>query len=159
MKNTILIILTVFVVLVLGTGALLYFTRLEVTVPSVSVTFTPINNSDETVVYSYCYDGSDLLRGTKFGGYDCSEILSAKFGDVVVIPEKTIVSYWPMSKFEDIGISAQSATVSDVTDTTCSWNMFLYSDTSDVKTQNLELGMSEFVLSDLKDTILEIQCL
>ena len=88
--------------------AVMIKTHLNIVVPGLKFRFIPPNDSNAiTIEYSYIYDGSDLIRGPKFGKHAFSEVQKVESGEVVVVPEKIISNYWPFSEFFGIQINGE----------------------------------------------------
>lgn len=97
------------------------------------------------------------MRNTKFGGLGGSPILSAHTGDVIVIPSKRIISFWPFSHFSHLLINGEIANKG----ANCSYNVSIWSDDA-VKRLNLYTGLAEnrneYLFQNIKDHVLEIKC-
>ena len=159
-KITKIIALISFVILTVGISTILLVeTRLDVNVPSVKIVFTTPNSSDGLPVeYSYVYEGDDLIRGVKFGGHGFSEIKVTRTGQVIEIPVKHIVSYWPFSKFTFLQVNAVTS------DNNCIWiarfasdyGVSLYNDSD--RTEIFRDENRQYLLRNVINKVTEIQC-
>lgn len=94
----------------LGCVGILIANRLELTISQVTIKFLPPTTGSSqqmTVEYSYCYEGSDFIRGDKFGGYGCSPLLSTQTDQENIIPAKQVVSWWPGARFTGLLINGE----------------------------------------------------
>jgi hypothetical protein len=125
-----------------------YKYKLEVTTPEVSFKFVSKNGNSIDIIYSYCYQGEDLLRGSKYGSYGCSGLLTAKSGEVLKVPSKNILSPLPYSKFNYISINGSPC--DNVA--TIVTNEYISRIKDYTPTEN------EFNLDNYKGEVLEIPC-
>lgn len=156
----ILILTTVFILL----------NKLDTTVPAVKlkfISFDPLQ--EQQVEYSYVYEGDDLIRGSKFGGHGYSEVKTAITGQIVEIPSKRIVSYWPFSHFTYLLVNADKK---DTQQGDCSWTAGIWTDEYrylfDDDIQNKETvarypyntpHSNEYIFRNVRDKIIEVTCL
>ena len=152
------------------TTVTLLLNRLDTTVPTVKFKFVSIDpTKEQRVEYSYSYQGNDLIRGGKFGGHGYSEIQTATTGQIVQIPAKRIVSYWPSSQFTYLLINGEQIITSEGF---CSWTASIWNDKygsvlkEDIKNKEMIIGYlyhanlkNEFIFGDVKDKVIEIKCL
>lgn len=159
-KRILIIIVSILTVFLVSTIAILITTRLDVTVPSVKFKFiSPDSTKEISLGYSYVYEGDDLIRGSKFGGYGASELKTAKTGEVIEIASKQITSYWPQSHYTYLLINADR---NDGTKATCFWAASIWTDENEGllgKEQSLKEAINEFLFRNVKDRVIEIKCL
>jgi hypothetical protein len=170
MKKTTLIVLGALAGLFVLVTIMLIATKLDTTVSTVKFMFISSDPSKEQQVeYSYSYQGNDLIRGGKFGGHYYSDSKTATTGQIIEIPTKRIISYWPFSQFTYLLINSDQIGTSEKF---CSWTASIWADkyesmkNGDIKSKEAFIGYiyltnpnNEFSFGDVKDKVIEIKCL
>ncbi len=160
----------IYFLILLFVAGFLFLSKLDTTIPTVKLKFVSRDPlKEQQLEYSYSYQGDDLMRGNKFGGYGYSEIKTAITGQIVEIPTKRIISYWPFSKFTYLLINGDQIETSQGY---CSWAASIWADKhkslldQDNKIKEnvgrhlyLINTSSEFIFDNVKDKVIEVKCL